>query len=437
MSSSTPAPRSRASLRLRWSFPVLGLICTTMCGAAYAFSLFISPLEAEFGWTRAETVLAFSTAMLLFGAVAAVGGVIVDRFGPRLPFVAGALLMGTAQFLAGRVDTLTDLVLAYGVMLGVALGLVYTSATVALASRWFPELKLRGLAIGVALAGMGAGAVIATPLWTVGIAEFGWRSTYSATGIVYLVVLGVVALLLRFPREGEVTAELAASNQLAGSTFREAVRDWRMWYLGLQFFLTIFGGLMVMSQVAAMIGGAAPAGMGLGTEVAAAMIVVLGLCNAGGRPIFGGLSGVIGIKTALVLCPLIMASALGVLAIADTRAMVLLGVILLGLAFGGTLALNPVMTSAIFGTAFVARIYGGIYFLGFGLGGFFGSQVGGALLTATGSYVAALLLAAGLAISSAVLSTLLLPARGQERRYTTAGTAAPDCRAGTPAVGST
>ncbi|HSW43545.1 MAG TPA: MFS transporter [Patescibacteria group bacterium] len=411
--------------RTRWAYPVLGLVSTTLCGAAYAFSIFIRPLEAEFGWTRSETVLAFSVTMLLFGAVVAIGGVIVDSFGPRIPFVIGALLMGSAQILAGRVDTLLGLVLTYGVMLGAGIGLIYTSATVALATRWFPELSTRGLAIGVALAGMGTGAVIAAPLWTIGIAEVGWRATYAATGVVFFVVLGLVALVLRFPRPGEVPAEMSASDRLAGSTLREAVRDWRMWFMGLQFFLAIFGGLMVMSQVAAMIGDAAPAGMGLGAGVAAACVVILGLCNAAGRPLFGGLSGVIGIKMALILCPLIMASALGVLAIADSTALAVLGVILLGTAFGGTLALNPSMTSAIFGTAFVARIYGIVYFLGFGLGGFFGTQAGGALLAATGTHDAALLLAAGLAVVSAVLSQLFLPERGTERRYATAGTAHP------------
>jgi len=165
--------------------------------------------------------------------------------------------------------------------------------------------------------------------------------------------------------------------------------------------------------------------MGLGAGVAAGSVVILGICNAAGRPLFGGLSGVIGIKKALILCPLIMASALGVLAIANSTPLAVLGVILLGTAFGGTLALNPSMTSAIFGTAFLARVYGIIYFIGFGLGGFFGTLAGGALLAATGTHDTALLLAAGLAVASAILSVLLLPARGAERRYATTGIAHP------------
>lgn len=420
----------RARPGRRWRYPLLGLASTTVCGAAYAFSVFIAPLEAEFGWARAETVLAFSTAILCFGVSVALGGIVVDRFGPRLPFVLGALLMAGSQVLAGQVSSVAELVLAWGVMLGVAIGLVYTAATVALTVRWFPDLGARGPAMGVALAGMGAGAVLAAPLWTAGIAEAGWRATYVLTGGVYLAVLALVAVPLRFPRPGELVDGGGGAAGPVGDTLGAAVRTSHLWFLALQFFLVVFGGLMVIGQVAAIVREAPPSGSGLGPATAATLVAVLGVCNALGRPLFGGLSSLVGIRTAMVLCSLVMAGGLALLAIAATAPVAAVAVALLGLAFGGSLALSPIMTAAIFGAAFVARVYGLVYAIGFGAGGFAGSQAGGVVVGLTGSYDGALLAAGAMAVAAGIVARLTLPARGNERR---ARGPEPARRAGAPA----
>ncbi|GFP31351.1 MFS transporter, OFA family, oxalate/formate antiporter [Candidatus Hakubella thermalkaliphila] len=183
----------------RWIFPFLGLFTTLMGGAAYAFSVFILPLEAEFGWVRADTVLAFSVCMFVFGILMAVGGYFVDKYGPKKPFVLGAALMIASQVLSSQITTLTGLVLTYGVVLGIGIGLTYTSATIALTSRWYPEREKRSLMIGVAVVGFGLGAVVAAPLWAAGIAAYGWRTTYMLTGGVFAVVLGVIATIIQFP----------------------------------------------------------------------------------------------------------------------------------------------------------------------------------------------------------------------------------------------
>ncbi|GFP23858.1 MFS transporter, OFA family, oxalate/formate antiporter [Candidatus Hakubella thermalkaliphila] len=415
----------------RWIFPFLGLFTTLMGGAAYAFSVFILPLEAEFGWVRADTVLAFSVCMFVFGILMAVGGYFVDKYGPKKPFVLGAALMIASQVLSSQITTLTGLVLTYGVVLGIGIGLTYTSATIALTSRWYPEREKRSLMIGVAVVGFGLGAVVAAPLWAAGIAAYGWRTTYMLTGGVFAVVLGVIATIIQFPpinyqfsadkgwqplAGGAVTQKQAVAVNPEDLTLADAVKNGLFWFTGFSFFLTIFGGLMAVSQLAAFAGAAPPVGIGLAPLITATVIQAKAVNNGLGRPVWGWVAGKIGPKNALITVALFMALSLYVLSISESRAMVTLGAALVGLSFGGALALNPVIATFMFGPSYIARIYGLIFFMGFGFGGFFGPRVGGLLFTATGSYDAPFLLAAGLAITSAVLSALIFPAKGKEKQ---------------------
>lgn len=418
-------------VKSRWIFPVLGLITSLMGGAAYAFSVFIRPLEAEFGWVRADTVLAFSVCMFVFGFVMGVGGYFVDKFGPRKPFIAGAALMVASQVLSSQITSLTGLVLTYGVLLGTGLGLTYTSATIALTARWFPEREKRGVMIGVAVLGFGIGALVAAPLWTAGIAAYGWRTTYLLTGGVFTVALGLVASIIQFPPANfkfsaekgwqPLPVEAVAEKQLVAVdpedlTLAEAAKSGLFWFTGFSFFLTIFGGLMAISQLAAFAGAAPPIGIGLIPAISATVIQAMSVNNGLGRPAWGWVSGKIGPKNALIGVALFMALSLYVLSISESRAMITLGAALVGFSFGGALALNPVIATFMFGPSYIARIYGWIFFMGFGFGGFFGPRVGGMIFTATGSYENAFLLAAALAITSAVLSAIIFPAKGKEKR---------------------
>ena len=416
--------------RHRWIFPLAGAVSTTLIGAAYAFSVFVKPLEAEFGWHRQQTTLAFSVAMFLFGLSASLGGVGVDRLGPRSVFISGALLMVLAQILASRVESLAALVLTYGVLLGTGIGLVYSASTVALQSRWFPDVRWRGTAIGFSLMGMGLGSALAAPLWAWGIAVWGWRTTYFITGFVFLVLLAAAASVIRFPdsrlkftpdsgwgpaSQGGVRSP-ARSEAQPGLKFREAARTRQLWLLGLLFFLTVFGGLMVIAQLAAFASEPAPGGPGFSRRTAVILVTALAIMNGIGRPTWGWMSAHLGVKFCLIVCPLVMMVAQLALT-SRSSAVVAGGVLLTGFSFGGTLALLPVMTAAMFGPARLGAIYGVVFFVGFGLGGLVGPPVGGWLREETGDYTAAFIVAGLMAAGSSVLAWRLLPEAGHERLY--------------------
>jgi len=390
----------------RWLFPAAGLVATALGGSIYAFSVFITPLEAEFGWSRSQTVLAFAVALVCLALAVFGGGALVDRFGPRWTLGGGGTLAGAGMAASGAADHVGELVVTFGVMVGTGIGLVYSATTIALAARWFPDARWRGTAIGWSVVGFGLGATVAAPLWTVGIETVGWRSTYVITGVVFIVVYLALTTLVRFPPpdwtfdgdrgwqhlSGHDRAQLGRQAQNAPDpadlTLREALDSRALWLLSITFFLAIIGGLTTISELAPFIESAEPTGLGATPGTAAALIVVFSLHNGLGRPLSGWASARAGLRHATLGCYLLMAAGMLVLAAATAWApLVLPGVMITGLAFGSILALNPTMTVALFGASFVARIFGVVYVIGIGAGGLLGPPLGGAVLDATGSYV--------------------------------------------------
>lgn len=389
----------------RWLFPAAGLVATLVGGSIYAFSVFVAPLEAEFGWSRPQTVLAFAVALVCMALAVLGGGIFVDRFGPRWALGGGGTLAGAGMAASGAADRVGELVVTFGVMVGTGVGLVYSATTVALAARWIPDAARRGTAIGWSVVGFGLGGTVAGPLWTVGIDTVGWRTTYVATGAVFTVVYLALTTLVRFPPPdwrfdadrgwhhlpAHDRAPLGRSQNAhdpTDLTLREALHSRALWLLSITFLLAVIGGLTTISELAPFIEAAQPTGLGATPGTAAALIVIFSLHNGLGRPLSGWASARAGLRHATLGCYLLMAAGMLVLAAATAwNPLVVPGVMVTGLAFGSILALNPTMTVALFGASFVARIYGVVFVVGFGVGGLLGPPLGGAVLDATGSYV--------------------------------------------------
>lgn len=427
MTSSTTTRFGIDLAKRRWIFPLIAVLTTTLIGGIYAFSVFVLPLEAEFGWERAQITAAFSIGMVFLGIFTFIGGLLIDRYGPLLPFIIGGSLMVLSMFLTAQSSSVAMLILSYGVFFGTGLGLVYGCVTTPLMARWYPDKEYRGLAIGVSVMGLGIGSLIAAPLWTWSIELIGWRSTFMATGVVFLVVLSAIATLLAAPTPNMIFEKgtgwrarkegdpLPLQNlESPDFTLREAIRSPYLALMVLLFSLTIFGGLMVISKIAAYAQELPPSGPGLPAATAATLVMLLAICNAIGRPSWGWLTSKIGNRNALILCPLFMGTGMLLLAVGNTLSVFAIGALVTGFAFGGTLALIPIMTTALFGSTYVGRIYGLIFAIGFGLGGFFGPLTGGALRDLTGAYAPSLYIALTLCLVSATLAGTMLPKSGYE-----------------------
>ena len=159
-----------------------------------AYSLFMPPLIDEFGWDRGLTAGAFSFGFLFSAVLGPITGRLMDRYGPRVVIEIGVAIMGSGLLLAPFIHTPWQLYATLGVMVGGGSNLMSYTAQSLYLPNWFA--RKRGLAISVAFAGAGVGAIALLPLLQTVIEGEGWRAACWLLGILALVVLGPLNLMV-------------------------------------------------------------------------------------------------------------------------------------------------------------------------------------------------------------------------------------------------
>ena len=184
--------------RLFYGWVMVAVAFVTMgigVNARTAFSLLFPPIIDEFGWERGVTAGAFSFGFLVSAVLTPTLGRIMDRAGPRLVMALGVGLMGAGLLLAPLTSEPWHLYATLGVLVGggsVCLG--YSGQSLFLPN-WF--VRRRGLAMGLAFAGVGVGSITLLPWLQLLIESAGWRAACVAMGLLILVVLAPINLLLR------------------------------------------------------------------------------------------------------------------------------------------------------------------------------------------------------------------------------------------------
>ena len=163
--------------------------------ARTAFSLLFPPILSEFGWERGVTAGAFSFGFIASAAVSPLIGRLMDRAGPRVVMEVGVALMGGGMLLAPMTSAPWHLYVTLGVMVGAGSVCLGYSGFSLFLPNWF--IRRRGLAIGVAFAGVGIGSVTLLPWVQLTIEQGGWRTACTAMGLLILIALAPINLLLR------------------------------------------------------------------------------------------------------------------------------------------------------------------------------------------------------------------------------------------------
>ena len=227
--------------------------------ARTAFSLFFPPILDEFGWERGVTAGAFSFGFVVSGVVSPLIGRLMDRAGPRAVMELGVALMAGGLLLAPLTTQPWHLYLTIGVMVGAGSVCLGYSGQSLFLPNWFN--RRRGLAIGLAFAGVGIGSMTLLPWVQHMIEQTGWRTACTAMGVVVLVVLAPINLLLRKRPEdmglrpdGDAAPSAASKGvsyvvdaDWAGIdwTLGRAIRTARFWWISLGY----FGGLYIWYAV--------------------------------------------------------------------------------------------------------------------------------------------------------------------------------------------
>src|SRR6478752_2076884 len=181
----------------RWWRVVGGLSMNLALGTLYAWSVFVAPLETQFGWKRADTSMVFTIAVVVFALSFVVAGRIQDKFGPLVCSLTGGILVSLGFYLCSYTTSLTYLYVCFGVIGGLGNGFGYATPIPVMA-KWFPDR--RGLAVGLAVGGYGAGSAIFGPLAQLKlIPAYGLPATFQILGAIFFVMTVAGALLLRNP----------------------------------------------------------------------------------------------------------------------------------------------------------------------------------------------------------------------------------------------
>ena len=165
-------------------------------GARLAFGAFVVPWEEDFGASRGAISSVSMVSFLVYGLSQPLMGRLVDRFGVRLVFSSGVLLVGLSLGVAALARSTLELALVYGLVASLGFGAASNVAAGVAVTRWFDSR--RGLAFGVIEAGFGAGQLVLVPGSLLLIEALGWRAALLAVGaFAALVAFPVLALLLR------------------------------------------------------------------------------------------------------------------------------------------------------------------------------------------------------------------------------------------------
>lgn len=268
----------------RYLYLLNGVLLLLLMGVGYAWSIFVGPLEAWFGWTRTQTSLAFTLNIIFFSIGVICCGILSKNFHyERIAQLAGLLLAG-GFLLTTQVKEIWQLYLTYSVICGTAVGMCY-SAIIATLPLWFRDKS--GFATGILIMGYALSTTLLGPVCQTLLSSYGWKLTFLLLGIVDLVVIVLGGFFIRMPKAKEFDQLPAPSVTSASSGCSVKTKDMvksPAFYLVFIYIVTLGSvGLSVINHISPLLIGE----MGM-TAAAAALVVSVGsLFNGFGRLITG------------------------------------------------------------------------------------------------------------------------------------------------------
>jgi MFS transporter, OFA family, oxalate/formate antiporter len=390
----------------RWWRVVGGLLMNLALGSLYAWSVFVAPLEKEFGWKRADTSAVFTWAVVVFALAFILAGRLQDKLGPFKVSLTGCILLTAGFLLSARTTSLTYLIICFGIIVGIGNGFGYATPIPVMA-KWFPDK--RGLAVGLAVAGYGGGSAIFGPmanLWL--IPTYGWRATFTILGVIFFVMTLAGAFLLKNPPAGyQVPGWVPASKPKVVATTHEftpgeTLRTPAFYFMWVAYALGTAAGLMVISQLVPF-----AKSMKIPSEALAAITLVIGAAgNASGRILSGWMSDAMGRLNVLRLMIGISAVAMPILYLTGSNvAMLYVMVFVVYWCYGTQLSVNAATTSDFWGTKNAGINYG-MLFTSWGVAGIIGPRIGARLFDINKNYEAAFYWAGGLAVVALIFELM-------------------------------
>ena len=374
----------------------------TVFGVAYSFGAFFDSMAEEFDTGKSATALMFSITTCWYFLLGLVSGRAADRFGPRPVLLVGAVLLTAGLLATSRVESIWVGYATYGVLVGsaVACGYVPMVATV---GGWF--VRRRAAALGIAVAGIGVGTLVVAPLAQRLIDAHGWRTAYVVMGIGGGSAMALASIGAHRPPldVGQPPVELARIAHERGFVV--------MYAATFLVSLALFVPFVFIADYAE--------DEGIASGPAAALVGIIGAASVVGRLGLGALGARWGSTRLMQLSFGILAASFVIWLLAGGSYPALVTfTIVMGIGYGGFIALAPAVAATLFGTVGLGTILGALYTAA-GFGGLAGPPLAGAVIDGV-SYAAAIVMA--MVLSLAATGVLLaLPDARRERLAVVSG----------------
>lgn len=398
-----------------WIVVSAAIAINLILGVLYAWSVMGKALVGQWHWTRAEAMWPFAASTASFAVTMIFAGRVQDRIGPRWVAMLGGLVLGGALIAASLARTPLLMLLTFGVLGGVGIGLGY-SATTPPAIKWFPPRR-KGLITGLVVSGIGLAAVYMSPLTNYLIQTSGIQGTFLFLGVCALVLVCLLAQFLTNPPAGGAPAARAAAapaaRVAAGPARRdfdwpEVVRTPQFYLLWLTFVLCASAGLLVLGNIAII---AKDQAQWEGGFLAVMAVAIFNTC---GRVVSGFLSDRIGRSRTMMLAAIAQALNMFAFRHYTTPGLLLFGSAMTGLCYGTVFTLFPAATADFYGLRNLGVNYG-LVFTAFGVAGVTGSVLGGKIGDLFGNYTYAFMTCGVMLLAGAALAAVLRPPRAAPR----------------------
>jgi MFS family permease len=366
------------------------VLCTlamfTAFATAYSFGTFVKPMAAEFDAGRGATALVFGITACGYFMLGAVTGPLVRRVGPRAMVAVGGAIQVVGILITARVNSLWQAYLSYGIGVGIGVACCYIPM-VAVVSGWFE--KKRTTAIGISVSGIGIASLIGPPLAARFIKMWGWRDAYTAFAIGTAVLLGLVAIGVRPPPSFGAAATLKLTEAIRTRSFK------------LIYMSTMLASLALFSVFVNLVPYAEDQGI---RKVTAATLLSI----VGGGSILAAAARRFGAARVLGGSTFLMGATQLLWLFAGNRYLVLAAfATIFGVAYGGFIALAPILLAETFGPEQIGSL-AGVSYTSSGVAALFGPTIGAGLVDWTGSYQTTIILDIVLGLGSAAMIALLI-----------------------------
>ena len=381
----------------RWYYLLACMFICVCIGFGYAWSVFQKPIVSQFGWSTADVSLTFTLSIMMSALVPPFIGKLQDYIKTRQIILIGGALFGISVASTGYIKSIVHLYLAFGIGVGLGIGIVYP-CIMAYIIKLFPDK--RGLASGMLAASYGSGAIIWAPIGVRITETYGVLAAFKVLGTIFFIIVCLLSLVIKDipasyqPVEKNVGNENRQTVSGPDKTWKEMLKSPLFYIIVGMFSIGTTSGLMIMGHASPIVQEV----LKISPERAALIVGLLAIANTMGRLIFGWVSDKIGRFPISFTLFVMVGSAMLALSTVKTFSLFVAMILIIGLGYGGFVAMMAPLTADMFGSKHLSVNYGFMY-VAYGFGGILGPRLAATIKDLNnGDYSQAFIIAASLCI---------------------------------------